>query len=296
MKQKIVSVNVEGTRNVIAACKKVSVPNLIYTSSYNAVFTGKPFTNAKLVPYPADNEFVDDYSRSKSHAERLVIAADGPDFHCVSLRLSGIYGPGELRHFPRSINLIRHGLLLFVVGGTESLVEWAYIDNVVHAHLLAASKLWTKCHNICGRAFPISDQHPVNQFLFIKPLVEALGYQFPTLNIPLRFILPLAALGDFALVVLFPIVALEPFLTRLEVLKTAIEHTFDYDEVQQVLEYRPIVDPDDGMKRTVAFFVDWSRANPQKFSLFAIMKKVFTVLVVGISALFIVRLLHILLA
>ena len=41
----VLSVNVGGTENVIRACRERGVQNLIYTSSLDAVYTGKPLVN-----------------------------------------------------------------------------------------------------------------------------------------------------------------------------------------------------------------------------------------------------------
>lgn len=52
----------------------------------------------------------DHYSRTKSIAEKKVLAANGTDGLCTcALRLAGVYGPGEKRHIPRT--LVRHGLI-----------------------------------------------------------------------------------------------------------------------------------------------------------------------------------------
>ena len=39
----VLDVNVGGTENVIRACKENGIKNLVYTSSLDAVFTGKPY-------------------------------------------------------------------------------------------------------------------------------------------------------------------------------------------------------------------------------------------------------------
>ena len=39
-----------------------------------------------------------------------------------------------------------------------------------------------------GNAYFISDGAPVNNFLFFKPLVEGLGYSYPTVRVPLSMV------------------------------------------------------------------------------------------------------------
>ena len=51
----------------------------------------------------------DQYSRTKSIAEQEILAAngkktsDGGTLRTCALRLAGVYGPGEQRHFPRIV-------------------------------------------------------------------------------------------------------------------------------------------------------------------------------------------------
>jgi nucleoside-diphosphate-sugar epimerase len=89
----IEAVNVTGTENVIAACKKSSVTRLIGTSS-----------SAVVVPYDLLNnpvEFVDEsvplasapylnhYVRSKVATERIILGANGSDLKTMVVRPGG---------------------------------------------------------------------------------------------------------------------------------------------------------------------------------------------------------------
>ena len=48
----MIAVNVEGTRNVIAACQRLGVPRLVYTSSASVVFEGRNLFGAdERLPY-----------------------------------------------------------------------------------------------------------------------------------------------------------------------------------------------------------------------------------------------------
>ena len=76
---------------------------MVYTSTYNAVFYGEPLCGVVDAPYVPDAKFADHYSRTKSHAERLVLAANEPAMRTCAIRAAGIYGDGEERHFPRVV-------------------------------------------------------------------------------------------------------------------------------------------------------------------------------------------------
>lgn len=120
--QRVRDVNIRGTRNVIDACLRLSVPRLVYTSTYNVVFGGQEIVNGgadqpdEPLPYFPPEKQVDEYSRSKTIADRLVLEKNGARLEnggtlkTICLRPAGIYGPGEMRHFPRVIQYMQRGI------------------------------------------------------------------------------------------------------------------------------------------------------------------------------------------
>ncbi len=129
-------INVQGTETLLSACFKYNISKFIYTSSYNVIFGGKEIVNGdETTPYFPETMQVDQYSRSKTAAEKLVLKANGnllkncePFFSC-SLRPAAIYGEGELRHLPRIVKHLDSGLFLMKIG--EATVDWVHIDNLV---------------------------------------------------------------------------------------------------------------------------------------------------------------------
>lgn len=77
-----------------------------------------------------------------------------------AIRPAAIYGPGEGRHLPRILNYARWGLFKFRIGGLHVRTDWVYLDNVVHAHLLASMGLLTQGEGnapAAGQVYFISD-------------------------------------------------------------------------------------------------------------------------------------------
>lgn len=71
-------VNINGTCNVLDACHEHGVRRLVYVSTYNVVFGGKPIVNgSETLPYFPIEDHVDAYGRSKSIAEQLVLKSNG---------------------------------------------------------------------------------------------------------------------------------------------------------------------------------------------------------------------------
>uniref|UniRef100_A0A8D2J6K5 Short chain dehydrogenase/reductase family 42E, member 2 n=1 Tax=Varanus komodoensis TaxID=61221 RepID=A0A8D2J6K5_VARKO len=142
------SVNVGGTGVVLEVCKRRNVPRLIYTSSINVVFAGQTILDGDeaSVPYYPLNKHRNEYSRTKSIAEQMVLAANGSflagggKLYTCALRPPGIYGPEEQRHLPRLL-IIERGFFLFKLGSSDVLMNWVHVKNLVQAHILAAAAL-----------------------------------------------------------------------------------------------------------------------------------------------------------
>uniref|UniRef100_A0A6J0VCK1 Short-chain dehydrogenase/reductase family 42E member 1 n=1 Tax=Pogona vitticeps TaxID=103695 RepID=A0A6J0VCK1_9SAUR len=246
--KRIEDINVRGTENVIQACREMGVPKLVYTSTYNVVFGGQVIENGdESLPYLPLHLHPDHYSRTKALAEMKVLKANGMVLgkgqgvlRTCALRPAGIYGPGELRHLPRIITYIERGWFRFLYGEGSSRVDFVHVDNLVQAHLLAAEALGTsKEHKAAGQAYFISDGRPVNNFEFFRPLVEGLGYPFPTLWLPLWLIYCFAFLTEVVHFMVGRLYNFQPLLTRTEVYKTGVTHYFSLEKARRELGYEP---------------------------------------------------------
>ncbi|CAL8243307.1 unnamed protein product [Lota lota] len=244
----IEQVNVQGTRNVLKACVEMGVPKLVYTSTFNVVFGGQVIENGdESLRYLPLHLHPDHYSRTKSLAEMAVMGANGASLKAgagvlstCALRAAGIYGPGEQRHLPRVVGYIERGVFRFVYGDPDSRVEFVHVDNLVSAHELAAGALVPEREpSSAGQAYFISDGRPVNNFEFFRPLVEGLGYPFPTLRLPLSLVYFLAFLTEMIHRLVGPLYNFQPLLTRTEVYKTGVTHYFSMAKARAQLGYEP---------------------------------------------------------
>ncbi|KAM5296991.1 short-chain dehydrogenase/reductase family 42E member 1 isoform 1-T3 [Glossophaga mutica] len=241
----IEEVNVGGTDNILQACRKRGVPRLVYTSTFNVIFGGQVIRNGdESLPYLPLHLHPDHYSRTKSIAEKKVLEANGTALESngvlrtCALRPAGIYGPGEQRHLPRIVSYIERGLFKFVYGDPKSLVEFVHVDNLVQAHILAAEALKAdKSYIASGQPYFISDGRPVNNFEFFRPLVEGLGYPFPSVRLPLTIIYYFAFLTEMTHFILGQLYNFQPFLTRTEVYKTGVTHYFSLEKAKKELGY-----------------------------------------------------------
>eukprot|EP00124_Ichthyophonus_hoferi_P004092 Ihof_evm1s411 gene=Ihof_evmTU1s411 len=223
---KIFAVNVGGTRVIVDTCRKMGVERLVYTSTTNVVFGSWPIINGdESLPYLPLARHCDNYSKSKSLAEQLLLGSSDPSLRTCALRIAGLYGDGEERHLPRIVSNLRAGLFRFVIGSESNKCEFIYVDNAVHAHLLAFLALGPK-GPATGKPYFVSDACPINNFQFFRPVIEGLGYTYPTIRIPYIVAFYLAIVIEMLHRLIGPIYNFQPLLTRAEVNKIGVTHYF----------------------------------------------------------------------
>lgn len=137
-------VNVKGTSIIIEACQRNDVKKLIFTSSSGVVFDGAHNINIdERMPYC--EKPLDVYNDTKARAEQLVLQANTDvgtvGLKTVALRPAGIFGPHDRQMVPAYIEALQAGRTGFQIGDNKNLVDFTYVDNIAHAHLLAADKL-----------------------------------------------------------------------------------------------------------------------------------------------------------
>ncbi|KAL3053773.1 hypothetical protein OYC64_006155 [Pagothenia borchgrevinki] len=247
-KEQVESVNVGGTNNVINVCRERSIPRLVYTSTINVVFAGKPIEDGDegSVQCVPPDVHIDNYSRTKTIAEQMVLSADGCPLKgggllrsCV-LRPCGIYGPEERRHLHRVMMNVERRLFSFRFGDPRARMNWVHVDNLVLAHKLAAEALTLKRNGVAsGQAYFINDGVSLNLFEWLRPLFERLGHSQPTINLPVSLVYSAAILVEYLHLALRPVIEVPLLFTRSEVRSIAVSHTFKIDKARRELGYCP---------------------------------------------------------
>jgi nucleoside-diphosphate-sugar epimerase len=125
------SVNVVGTRNVIAAMQAGGAHRLVFFST--DMTYGKPY----LCPVPADHPQnpIGPYGRSKVEAERVIMGAENIQATIFRPRL--ITGPGRLGILGRLFRLIRAGLPVPMIGAGTNRYQMVGVDDCARAALQA---------------------------------------------------------------------------------------------------------------------------------------------------------------
>lgn len=242
-------INVDGTQHVIDGCRKAHVPVLVYTSTPSVVHTGGDIEGGdESLPYAA--RFSADYPRTKAEAERRVRAASDERLRTVSIRPHFIWGPGDRHLLPRLVERARSGRLRRV-GRGDPLVDTVYVDNCVHAHLLAADRLRAGAP-IGGRVYFVSDGDPVGVWTMANRMLEAAGEK------PIAGAVPaFVALSAGALLEAWHGLTRnerEPLMTRFGASQLAHAQWFRIDAARADLGYAPRVDREEGLRRLADSF------------------------------------------
>lgn len=239
--------NVTGTRNIIKACKGNGVESLVYTSTPSVVFNQNNITGQGEDQLIYPNRFLCHYAKSKVIAEREVLAVDPKALLATALRPHLIWGPEDPHLLPRLLARGRSGDLKIVGDGTNR-VDLTYIDNVTHAHILAAENLST-VKTAAGQAYFISDGAPVNLWQWINEMFAEMGISQLNHRIPFAVAYLAGGLLEGTHRIFAPLK--EPKMTRFLAEQLAKNHYFSIAKAQKDLYFLPVVEPETAMQRTI---------------------------------------------
>jgi nucleoside-diphosphate-sugar epimerase len=235
-------VNVQGTRNVIAACRAGGVRRLVHVGTEAALMAGQPLVNVdESAPLRPDSPAL--YPSTKAKAERLVRDANGDDLETVVVRPRFVWGRGDATLLPRIIEMVRSGRFRWVGGGRQ-LTATTHIDNTVEGLWLAATRA------PAGGVYFVTDGEPVVFRDFMTAWVGTQGVEIPDKSVP-------PAVANAAARVAETLWRLlkrpgDPPLTRFQVWVSSQECTIDISRAESELAYRPVKAREDGLAELAA--------------------------------------------
>ncbi len=257
-------VNIEGTRNLIRACREAGVRALVYTSTMDVVCSGTPIRDGdESIPYPT--RFADGYARSKAAAEQVALAANGAPLQhpeaetgdalrtCV-VRPCGMFGEADPYHVSSTLRMALDGKLNFRVGDGSAVFQHVYVGNVAHGHRLALRSLLRGDGAADGQVYLTTDAPAANFFDFLEPVMEGLGYAMPTRSIPYPLAYGIGAIMELLAALCRPFFSFTPMITRSSVQILCKDFSFKTDKAERDLGYRPVYSDEEAIERTVAWF------------------------------------------
>ncbi|CAI5462497.1 unnamed protein product [Closterium sp. Yama58-4] len=266
------TVNVLGTKNVIAACQEAGVRRLIFTSSASVVFNGRHDIKNGDESLPYAGKATNAYGETKAQAEAIALAANGQGgLLTCALRPSNIFGPGDPDLVPITIKNAQKGKLKFIVGDGENMSDWTYVENVVHAHICAEKALSeykgdpTSDDSPAGKAYFITNADPRRFWDFIFAIAGGFGYSSkPIAKLPADILIPMAAGVEAITKALAPLGVPPSDFTPARLLLATRWRTFSPARAGRLLGYKPIVSVDEGLQRTIASYPHLQRSTYEK--------------------------------
>jgi len=267
------NVNINGTSNVIRACQECNITKLIYTSSSNVVLDGSDCQNGdESMKYVSKKNHLNAYSYSKHKAEEKVLLANNTK--CLNesyklltcaLRPHCIFGPRDTHFISQIINKARAGKITHMIGEGHNITDFTYIDNVVHAHLLAAKALKPSNAIAAGQVYFITNGEPTLFWSFLGAILQQLGCPRPTKYISYNVAYAIALIMEFIYMIFGWIFGWKPIITRQMVVTMACHHWFSHAKATRDLGYKPIVTLDHGIKKTVQW-LQWQHRGRRRSS------------------------------
>lgn len=247
-------INVQGTANVIAACKATGAQRLVYTSTPSVVGYQTDAEGIGEAPYPDRWESL--YGETKAKAEQLVLHANGATtpngpMATVSLRPHLIIGPGDPHLLPRVIARARQRRFA-IIGSGDNQVDLTYVDNAAWAHIDAQAALSGPEAVCAGRAYFISNGEPVNLWAWTNEVLQGVGVPPVTRRIPLPVAASLGSAMEWAWRTFD--LAGEPRMTRFAAIALARSHWYDLGPAERDLGFRVRVPMEEATARTIAWF------------------------------------------
>jgi nucleoside-diphosphate-sugar epimerase len=229
--------NVEGTRNVLAACAEAAVSRFVHCGTEAALMAGEPLVHIdETAPLRPDSRAP--YPATKARAELAVHAANRDGFETVVLRPRFVWGKGDTTLLPEMVTTVEAGKWAWV-GGGRNITDTAHVDNVVEGLLLAAER------GQPGEAYFVTDGEPVIFREFVTAMLRTQGVEPPGRSLPGWTAAPLARMAEAAWKLL-PLQGDPPMTTFRSWLLTQ-ECTIDISKARNELGYEPIVTHEQGL-------------------------------------------------
>jgi dihydroflavonol-4-reductase len=231
-------VNVEAVGAVVRASARAGVRRIVHTSSVGI------FGHVEDPPAGEDapTNPITPYERTKLAGERRALeASERSGVEVVVVRPAWVYGPG----CPRTRKLL--GALgkrrFFFVGDGSNLRHPVYIDEAVEGFVLAARA----GSSAAGRTFIIAGPRAMPLREMVDTAARVLGVPAPRIRVPVPLFHVMARGAEVG----FGLMGRTPPFSRRTMSFFANDNAFSTDAAEKALGYRPRVDFEEGLRRTL---------------------------------------------
>ena len=249
----VYNVNVNGTRNVIRACRKMGVKKLVYMSSVDT-YVPLPDNQVMHEVYHYDpNELEGAYAKTKAEATQMVLDANGRGgVQTVVCQPSACMGPYDFK-----VSSVGSMIRMFSKGNfpiTMTFGGYNFVDvrDVAYGTVAAGDKApGGEVYILCNKSVTVDE--------FIRMLGAAAGHKPPKIKLGKGVI-------DFAAPIMeryYKAMNKPAIFTRYAVRKLCSNCNFSYEHAQKDLGYnpRPL---EVSLKETLAWIAETEAAAAEK--------------------------------
>ncbi|KAF2010921.1 NAD(P)-binding protein [Aaosphaeria arxii CBS 175.79] len=261
-------VSVEGTRNLLATADRDGGTRVLVLTSSTAVGYDDvaELRDVKELPVLDASKQSRSYSLAKGVSEQEVIAANRKNANGMltcALRPCTTFGPDDPLFFENILNVVKRGQEKYRFGSGENLYDFVYVDNVCHAHLLAARALIAAhreaplpaAERVEGEVFNITNDERIPFWDFTMRTSNLFGSPIThndVVSIPKPIGLTIGFLAEW-LVWAFSLGKRRSAVSTAAVRYAVSSYTLNIDKANERLQYSPPVGLQEGLDRTV----DW---------------------------------------
>ncbi|XP_075428796.1 sterol-4-alpha-carboxylate 3-dehydrogenase, decarboxylating isoform X5 [Ascaphus truei] len=245
-----------------------SKKKLVLTSSASVIFEGRDIKHGtedlpyakKPIDYYTETKILQEKQRM-GHVQEVLKANDpANNFLTVAIRPHGIFGPRDPQLVPILVETAKSGKMKFMIGDGKNLVDFTYVENVVHGHILAGEHL-QKDSPLCGKAYHITNDEPIPFWAFLTRILIGLNYDAPKYLIPYWLAYYLAFFLSFLVFILGPLIKIKPTFTPMRVALAGTYHYYSCERAKKDMGYKPVVSLDQAVERTIKSYSHLRRAS-----------------------------------
>ncbi len=242
------AVNYEGTKNVVTACKKCGVKNLVFVSSVDCIPPLKGNAPIRELSSYDPSKLSDAYGKSKAAATQYCIEQSDENLKICIVQPSCCIGPDDNNGTNSVCTMIQLYLSgLFPVTLRFGGYNFVDVRDVAKGMISAAEKgRGGECYFLCGDRLSVDE--------FIRTLAKIEGKNPPKIALSKSVLLKLCPMIE----VLFKAAKLPPVLTPFSINKICENCNFSYEKAAKELGYKPM-SAEDSLRDTVK----WIKDHPQ---------------------------------
>jgi len=218
-KELVWNVNVQGTKNVIEACREFGVKKIIYLSS-TAVYGKKhPNPAGENTPCRPTNF----YGKTKLEAEKIVIAHNG-----IVLRSTDVFGREFEEGYFTVFSMLEKGKMP-IIGKGKNRIQYIHIEDLIQALLAAKNK------GKPGEIYLVAGKEIKTQEELLEMCSKYLGCSPPKKRTPKWLLL----LMTYFYMTMSKLKGKKPKMIPEYIEKLAADRIFDIKKAERELGFRP---------------------------------------------------------